>query len=230
MVGGSLFTGAVVEIERAEAPRELLYLVEYSDGDQEHFTELQMRERVVDMQGVDAVVSGEMPVQGEALAPGCAEVGSLESDGRRRLSETIEGCEHQGDEENVCSDGACSEEVESAEVSEEDADEEHMEVVLQLYTRYRLGMERVFGSVASALYACGADSGTGRVRRRGFVELCHGLGILTLPEANLLFSQVSDSGLHPDGQEDFATHRDLCVPDEEWRQVVALNGNGDSVV
>ena len=101
----------------------LIYLVEYLDGGQEHVTGLQLRERVVEVQGVDAMVSGEMPAEGGALVPGCAVDGSLESDGRRRLSEMFEGCEHQGDEANVCSNGACGSHDKAGGVADEAPDE-----------------------------------------------------------------------------------------------------------
>ena len=139
------------------------------------------------------------------------------------LSAKAEGAEPEAVEQV---DEAVESEEESVgdESLESDVPGDDEEAASRLLLRFRQSVVLIFGSLASALYAFGADSETGRISRRDFVEVSLGLGVLTLPEATVLFSHVSNSGPHLGGHADVVTIRDFRISDEEWRQAIKSQG------
>jgi len=93
----------------------------------------------------------------------------------------------------------------------------------QLYQNLRLKMVQNFGSLASALYECGADPETGTLPREGCAELVSScLGMLTHDEASRVFSHVTNSDPLELGQASACTYRDFGISDEEWRLTTKL--------
>lgn len=91
----------------------------------------------------------------------------------------------------------------------------------QVYQRLRLKLVQLFGSLAAALYELGADSETGRITRKDFLEVCSlRLNLLTPTEANLLFSHITSRDIMNGGSGSSATFRDFQISEEDWRNVV----------
>jgi len=88
----------------------------------------------------------------------------------------------------------------------------------QMYTRFRLEMVSLFGSMSSALYEFGADRVTGQISQEQFVDVCcFKLGLLTEKDANDLFVHFTNVDLGAGG---FASYRDFNISDKEWNFVV----------
>jgi len=94
--------------------------------------------------------------------------------------------------------------------------------IFQSYSRFRLKVVSMFGSMASGLYELGADPQTGRISQEDFVRVCADtLEMMSEREALSLFRHFTNAD--PFGAEDeaFATFKDLSIDEEEWKYVVA---------
>eukprot|EP00435_Cladocopium_sp_Y103_P046364 s146_g13.t1 len=106
----------------------------------------------------------------------------------------------------------------SRQASSADADLD----IFQSYSRFRLKVVSMFGSMASGLYELGADPETGRISQEDFVQVCaNTLEMMSEREALSLFRHFTNAD--PFGAEDeaFATFKDLGIDEEEWKYVVA---------
>lgn len=96
----------------------------------------------------------------------------------------------------------------------------------QMYQRFRLKLVQMFGSLASALFELGVDPESGKISREDFEQVCSSrLNVLTLTEANLLFSHVTNADVLDCGVGGFASYKDFSITDEEWRFVATRKRN-----